>query len=269
MKNSIFIILIILSFWSCNSRKEIAYKKFDDSKTIFKVQEGLRLPILSEDKLTFNENEDFKEFSRKLKVYSSKSVLQDTCVVMYTKSGIKFNKKRYCFFLGHLSTIIEQDSIKAGWKDKNNKNVYFQYQTQIGYHPNGKINYYVNWLVGNKLNDDFEIGTKYFFDEQGKLIDKLNLNNYFQSDIKKIYKKLYEFEEPYNFENINYIDRTFDDKNSFWVISYHNQRKDIIIDDKTLKTYYIKDFDKEILSIYKNFDFKYLYNREYQTLIRF
>lgn len=269
MKNLFFITLIILSFWSCDSRKVIAYKKFDDSKTKFKIQEGFRLPKLSEDKLTFTENEDFKKFSTKPKKYSSKSVLHDTCVTIYTNQETRFHKKWYCFFLGNLSTIIERDSIKAGWKDKNNKNVFFQYQTQIGYHANGKIEYYVNWLVGNKLNDDFEIGTKYFFDEQGKLIDSLNLDNYFQSDIKKIYKKLYEFKEPYNYENIIYIDRTFDDKNSFWVISYHNQRKDIIIDDKTLKTYYIKDFDKEILSIYKNFDFKYLYNREYQTLIRF
>ena len=168
-----------------------------------------------------------------------------------------------------MSTLIEQDTIKSNWKDKKNKNVYFEYQTQIGYHENGKIEYFVNWLNGNKLNYDFEIGTKYFFDEEGRLIDSLNLDDYFQTDIKKIYKKLYEFEEPYNFENINYIDRTFDNNNSFWTIIYNNQRKDIIIDDKTLKTYFIEDFDNEILSIYKNFDFKYLYNREPQILLRF
>src|SRR5574343_510741 len=195
MKNLFFITLIILSFWSCDSRKVIAYKKFDDPKTKFKIQEGLRLPIISEDKLSFTENEDFKH--------------------------------------------------------KKNKNVYFEYQIQIGYHEKGKIEYFVNWLSGNKLNYDFEIGTKYFFDEEGRLIDSLNLDDYFQTDIKKIYKKLYEFEEPYNFENINYIDRTFDNNNSFWIISYNNQRKDIIIDDKTLKIYFIKDFDNEILSIYK------------------
>lgn len=252
-------------FWSCNSKREFTHKKFEDSKTKFKIQEGFRLPRLSEDKLTFTENEDFKEFSKEFKEYSSKSKLNVPCKTVYTNDDVK----TYCFFLGHLSTVIEEDSIKAGWKDKNNKNVYFEYQSQIGYHTNGKINYYVNWLSGNKLNDDFEIGTKYFFDEQGKLIDSLNLDNYFQSDIKNIYKKLYEFEEPYNFENISYIDRTFDDENSFWVISYHSQRKDIIIDDKTLKVYYIKDFEEEILSIYKNFDFKYLYNRDSQTLIKY
>ena len=269
MKTSFFLILNILIFWSCNSKKEIVYKKFDDPKTKFKIQVGLRLPILSEDKLSFTENEDFKKFSKELKEHSFKSILNDTCVILYTNKDIIFHKKRYCFFLGHLSTLIEQDTIKSNWKDKKNKNVYFEYQTQIGYHENGKIKYFVNWLSGNKLNYDFEIGTKYFFDEEGRLIDSLNLDDYFQTDIKKIYKKLYEFEEPYNFENINYIDRTFDNNNSFWIISYNNQRKDIIIDDKTLKIYFIKDFDNEILSIYKNFDFKYLYNREPQTLLRF
>src|SRR5574343_21281 len=269
MKNLFFITLIILSFWSCDSRKVIAYKKFDDPKTKFKIQEGLRLPILSEDKLSFTENEDFKKFSKELKEHSFKSILNDTCVILYTNKDIIFHKKSYCFFLGHLSTVIKQDTIKSNWKDKKNKNVYFEYQIQIGYHENGKIEYFVNWLSGNKLNYDFEIGTKYFFDEEGRLIDSLNLDDYFQTDIKKIYKKLYEFEEPYNFENINYIDRTFDNNNSFWIISYNNQRKDIIIDDKTLKIYFIKDFDNEILSIYKKFDFKYLYNREPQTLLRF
>jgi hypothetical protein len=268
MKKLFFITLIILSFWGCNSKKEIAYKKFDNSKTKFKIQEGFRLPTLSEDKLMFTENEEFKKFSTKLKEYSSKSILHDTCVTIYTNQETRFHKKWYCFFLGNLSTIIEQDSIKAGWKDKNNKNAYFQYQTQIGYHPNGKIKYYVNWLSGNKLNDNFEIGTKYFFDEQGILIDSLDLDVYFQSNFKNIFKKLYKLEKPYNFENIYYIDRVFDDKNSFWVISYYNQKSDIIIDDKTLKTYYVKDYEKEILSIYKNFNFKYLYNRDYQTLIR-
>jgi len=269
LKNLFFISLFILSFWSCKSKKEIAYKKFDASKTKFKVQEGLRLPILSEDKLTFTENEDFIEFSKEFKEYSSKSILNVTCKTMYTNKDVVYHKKRYCFFLGHLSTVIEQDSIKADWKDKNNKNVYFEYQTQISYHANGKIDYYVNWLFGNKLNYDFEIGMKYFFNEQGKLIDSLDMGKHFQSNLKIIYKILYELKEPYNFENVYHVDRIFDDKNSLWVISYNNQKKDIVIDDKTLKIYYAKDFEKEILSIYKDFNFKYLYNRDYKTLIRF
>jgi len=269
MRNLFFIALISWSFWSCNSRKEVAYKKFEDSKTKFKIQEGFRLPALSEDELTFTENQAFQEFSKELKKYSSKSVLHDTCVAMQTSRKTKFHKKRYCFFLGHLSTIIEQDAIKADWKDKNNKSVYFQYQTQIGYYQNGKIEYYVNWLSGNKLNSDFEIGTKYFYTEEGKLADSLDLGNHFQADFKNVYKKLYELEHPYNFENIYYIDRIFDDKNAMWVISYHNQKSSIVIDDKTLKVYYINDFEKEITSLYKNFDFKYLYNRDDKTLIQF
>ena len=67
MKNLFFITLIIWSFWSCNSKREISYKKFDDSKTKFKIQEGFRLPVLANDKLAFIENEDFKEFSKNLK----------------------------------------------------------------------------------------------------------------------------------------------------------------------------------------------------------
>ena len=95
MKTSFFLILNILIFWSCNSKKEIVYKKFDDPKTKFKIQEGLRLPILSEDKLSFTENEDFKKFSKELKEHSFKSFLNDTCVILYTNKDIIFHKNRY------------------------------------------------------------------------------------------------------------------------------------------------------------------------------
>lgn len=268
MKKIVLILILVLTVGcSVNKTSDI---KFDNSKTKYKVQEGFLLPILSDDKLVFNENNQFKEFSKTYKKHSSKSVLHDTCVVVHSKRKTKSHKKRYCFFLGHLSTVIENDSIKAEWKDKNNKDVCFQYQTQIGYHKNGKIEYYVNWLVGNKLYSEFQIGTKYYFDENGKLLDSLDLGKHYKNHFKDIYKKLYELEEPYNYDNIESISRYFDNKNSMWVINYYNQRNDVIIDDKTLDVYYANDIEQTILSIYKNFDFEYRKNEEYEyPMIRF
>lgn len=247
MKNLFFIPLIILSFWSCNSGKETTYKKFDDSRTKFKTQEGFCIPTLSQDKLIFTENKDFKEFSKKFKKSASLSIYNDTCVDIYTNSKGKFYKERYCFYDGFLSTVIKVDSIKADWKDKKNKNVYFQYQTQIGYHKNGAIEYYVNWLIGNKLHSSqFQVGTKYYFDENGKLIDSLDLSKLYKSSLKSIYKKLYDLNEPYDYENIENIYRYFDNKNSMWLISYYGQKGNLIIDDKTLKIYSVKNIDEGI-----------------------
>ena len=48
----------------------------------------------------------------------------------------------------------------------------------------------------------------------------------------------------------------------YFLVAFDYRKEKIIIKK-------IKDFDNEILSIYKNFDFKYLYNREPQILLRF
>jgi len=260
-----FIVAVALCVTGCASEKKFACGEVDPVVTKYAMQEGLRLPVLTDSRKRFVESADFILQSAEYRKNSEAPGFPDNTAIRRYKTP---NKSKYYpafrdyeFYSGYLASVTELYSADTYWYDKEGTKVSFNYINQIQYYENKTIKTYVTFLVGQYLNDDFEVGTTYYFSDSGELLYSFDLDRLYVTNLKGLYKILYQGEGDYAYKNIRYIDRLYDAKKALWIIEYNNDMT-LLIDDKTKKKYYFKwrdieDLKDKVVAIYPDFNVSY------------
>jgi|GEM_PF-3250946 len=274
-----FIVAVGLCVTGCASEKKFSCGDFDPVATKYAMQEGFRLPVLTDSRKRFVESADFILQSAEYRKNSEAPGFPDnTAIRRYKVPNEKLYYpafREYDFYSGYLASVTELYSADTYWHDKEGTKVSFNYINQIEYHENKTIKTYVTFLSGPYLNADFEVGTIYYFSDSGELLYSFDLDRLYVTDLKGLYKTLYQGEGDYLYKNIRYIDRLYDAETALWIIEYDNN-KTVLIDDKTKKKYYFRwremeDLKDKVVSVYPRFNiyYKAQMDEKYGILFRY
>lgn len=210
------------------TEKKTGYYVKDD----FDVIDGIPIPKLSNDKIFFKNNKVYQKFYEK-------NIEDDLTneIVRLLEINNQFNpiyKKLY--FKNHrLKQIKENYTLNIKTSQKFSAFNYVGYNVTINYYSNGNIKSYS--VYSNFLDQVFfesPVGVWYRFDENGKMLKKINIEQMFKTtyhDILKYAKRTTEERKLGDTIDATKFSRFVnDDGNAYWIITYSNQHSEIIDD---------------------------------------
>jgi len=215
----IFFSLVFPLTVSSQTGKEVDKSKINLFKNKFKEINGLKIPVLTEDKKVFVETPTFKEALKK--VVDFKDFIKNFDSKKFSNSSERekeYKKESNNLFFNHLVYNNYSKNIITDKRSDGSEFIYYynddrtinhikqkfiqktdiigrfghkvelEYTVSMVYYPNGKLKEYR--IVANSMPDNFlwdlKVGKWFWFDEDGKIIKKIDIEKHYNVKLSDI-----------------------------------------------------------------------------------
>lgn len=224
LKITVLIFTLLIALSSCKSSKIIDKEKINLMKDEFVHINGLKIPVLSEDKKVFTETPAFKKAKKKI-IEPNEELYEEYIKLKAENNKLDYKEFREIKERKHfisLDNIIDENNLRFidGREDGSTREYSYRdgrikfynetfpqetdiidlfgnkitlyFKTCLEYYPNGNIKSYAVQLHSNRMLsgtsyiENLNVGTWHLFDEQGNITKTVNIENLFEAKLSEI-----------------------------------------------------------------------------------